>query len=80
MFTVSRNDNYALAEVCSTYAGVRQRWLIVQSKSRQQAERKQLDKRIAKAKTKKAKVLKDLSAHPFACETDALDAAKSLAK
>ena len=94
MFTVSRNDNYAIAEVCSTYAGVRQRWLIVQSKSRQQADLKQLDKRIAKAKTKKAKVLKDLSAHPFACpkgyphsrasrsayETDALDAAKNLAK
>ena len=80
MFTISSRDNYAIAEVGSTYAGVRQRWLIVQSKSRQQAERKQLDKRIAKAQTKKAKALKDLSAHPFACETDALDAAKLFAK
>ena len=80
MFTLSCSDNYAIAEVCSTYAGVQQRWLVVQSKSRQQADLKQLDKRIAKAQTKKAKALKDLSAHPFACETDALAAAKTLAK
>ncbi len=80
MFTISCSDNYALAEVCSTYAGVQQRWLVVQSKSRQQADLKQLDKRIAKAKTKQAKALKELSAHPFACETDALVAAKTLAK
>ena len=39
-----------------------------------------MDKRIAKAHSKKAKALKDLSAHPFACETDAVDAAKALAK
>ena len=80
MFAISHNDNYAIAEVCSTYAGVRQRWLIVQSKSRQQADLKQLDKRIESAKTKQAKALQDLSAHPFACETDALEAAKFLAK
>ncbi len=79
MFTVSSLGNYAIAEVCSTYAGVRQRWLVVQSESRQQADLKQLDKRIAKAKTKQAKALKDLSAHPGACETDALDAAQTLA-
>ncbi|PSB08436.1 IS1634 family transposase [Pleurocapsa sp. CCALA 161] len=80
MFAISHNDNYAIAEVGSTYAGVGQRWLIVQSKSRQQADLKQLDKRIAKAKTKQARALQDLSGHPFACETDALDAAKFLAK
>ena len=51
----------------------------MQSKSRQQADLKQLDKRIAKAKTKQNKALKDLSAHPFACETDAFTAAKTLA-
>ncbi len=80
MFTVSCSDNYAIAEVCSTYAGIRQRWLVVQSEVRRQADLKQWDKRIELAKTKQAKALKDLSAHPFACETDALDAAKTLAK
>jgi transposase len=39
-----------------------------------------LDKRIAKAKSKQAKALKELIAHPFACETDALDAAKTFGK
>ncbi len=85
IFTVTTLENYAIAEVCSTYAGVRQRWLVVQSESRKQADLKQLNKRIAKAQTKKAKALKDLSAHPFACpkgyrsayETDALDAANT---
>jgi transposase len=79
MFTVSSLENYAIAEVCSTYAGVRQRWLVVESGARKQTALKQLDKRIAKAQTKEAKALKDLSAHPFACETDALDAAKLFA-
>ena len=80
MFTVSSLENYAIAEVCSTYAGVRQRWLVVQSESRQQADLKQLDKRIAKAQTKQAKALKGLNAHPFACETDAVDAANAFNK
>ncbi len=61
MFTVTALGNYVIAEVCSTYAGVQQRWLVVQSESRKQADLKQLDKRIAKAQTKKAKALKDLS-------------------
>ena len=80
MFTASSSDNYALAEVCSTYGGVQQRWLVIQSESRKQADLKQLDQRIAKAQTKKARALKDLSAHPFACETDAVDAAKLFTK
>ena len=80
MFTVSSEDNYTLAEVCSTYGRVPQRWLIVQSESRKLADLKQLDKRIAKAMTKQAKALKEVSTHPFACETDALDAAKIYSK
>jgi transposase len=80
MFSVSSLNNYSIAEVCSTYAGVRQRWLVVQSEPRQDADLKQLDKRIAQAKTKKIKALKELGAHPFACEADALDAANTFAK
>jgi transposase len=81
MFTVSSsNNNYLIAEVCSTYAGVRQRWLVVHSESRKQADLKQLDKRIAQAKTKKIKALKELGNHPFACEADAVDAAKAFEK
>ncbi len=80
-FTVSSlNNNYSMAEVCTTYGGVRQRWLVVQSESRISADLKQLDKRIAQAKTKKIKALKELGNHPFACEADAVDAAKAFDK
>ena len=57
-FIASCLSNYRIAEVCSTYAGVRQRWLVVESESRQQADLKQLDKRIAKAYTEKVNALK----------------------
>ena len=80
LFRVSSLNNYAIAEVGSTYAGVPQRWLVVHSQSRQQADLKQLDKRIARAKDKNLKALQELGAHPFACEADALDAAKALDK
>ena len=49
--------------MCSTYAGVCQRWLVVHSESRQKSDLKQLDKRIAQAKTKTIKALKELGAH-----------------
>jgi transposase len=80
MFSVSSNPNYSIAELCSTYAGVPQRWLVVQSEPRQQADLKQLDKRIAQAQTNQTKALKELGAHPFACEADAVDAANAFAK
>lgn len=80
MFSVSSNPNYAFTELCSTYAGVPQRWLVVYSQSRRQADLKQLNKRIAEAQTKTLKALQELGAHPFACEADALDAAKTLDK
>jgi transposase len=80
MFSVSSNPNYSIAELCSTYAGVPQRWLVVQSEPRQQADLKQLDKRIAQAKTSQTKALKELGAHPFACEADAVNAANAFAK
>ena len=80
MFSVSSNPNYAFTELCSTYAGVPQRWLVVQSKPRQQADLKQLNKRITQAEANTLKAIQELGAHPFACEADALDAAKTLDK
>lgn len=81
MFSLSSlNDNYSMVEVGSSYGGVRQRWLVVQSELRLSADLKQLDKRIAQAKTKNIKALKQLGTHPFACEADAVDAAQALAK
>ena len=79
-FIASSLSNYRIAEVGSTYAGVRQRWLVVESESRQQADLKQLDKRIAKAYTEKVNALKTLTAHRFACQADALDALDAFEK
>ncbi len=43
MFAISHNDNYAIAEVCSTYAGVRQGWsnetILQEHKNQQSCER-----------------------------------------
>jgi transposase len=80
MFSLSSNPSYSFTELCSTYGGVPQRWLIVQSEPRQQADLKQLDKRIASAKTNQTAALKGLGAHPFACEADAVNAANAFAK
>ena len=80
MFAPSSLDNYTIAEGCSIYAGVPQRWLVVQSQKRKQADLKQLNQRVEHVKTEKTKALKELSAHPFACEADALDAANTFAK
>jgi transposase len=80
MFTLSAKPNYAFTELCSTYAGVPQRWLVVQSESRRQADLKQLEKRIAQAAKNQTKALKELGAHPFACEADAVAAANTFAK
>ncbi|NET61362.1 MAG: IS1634 family transposase, partial [Symploca sp. SIO2E6] len=57
MFTASALNGYTIAEVCSTYAGMPQRWLVVESQSRQQADLKQLDKRVAQQQTKRLEVL-----------------------
>ena len=51
----------------------------MQSELRLSADLKQLDKRIAQAKTKNIKALKELGTHPGACEVDAVDAANALA-
>ena len=76
-FEVSSHHNYTIAQVCSTYGGVPQRWLIVHSKSRQKSDLKQLDKRIARAETKAIKALQQLTNHGFACSADALSAAQA---
>ena len=45
-FIASGVKGYRIAEVGSYYAEVPQRWLIVESEARQNADLKQLDKRV----------------------------------
>lgn len=80
LLIASSISGYRMAEVGSLYAGIPQRWLVVESEARKRADLKQLDKRIAQAQQRKTKDLKALSGQSFACEADALAALDVLAK
>lgn len=66
---------YRIAERRSDYGGVQQRWLIVESEQRKQADIQQLNKRIGKEYLQQSTKLRQLSTQVFACEPDARAAA-----
>lgn len=69
-------EGYRLAQQHSNYGGVEQRWLIVESQARREADLKQLDKRLNQHQERANKQLQALSRQEFSCEPDALKAAK----
>ncbi len=73
-FRPSERDGYRIAEVCCTYGGVHQRWVVVESKQRQASDLKQWEKRYGNATHRKQTELDRLSRQPFACEADAQQA------
>ena len=72
----SQIAGYKIAECCSNYGGVQQRWLVVESETRQEADRKQFEKRLLKQQEKAQSELWQLSQQQFACAADAMKAAK----
>ena len=66
--------------VCSAYAGVKQRWVVVESEQRKQADLKTLSKRIEQSFILKKKNLLSLGTKEFACEPDATSAAMDFEK
>ncbi len=62
---------YAVATVCTEYGGVPQRWLVVESQARKQADLQKLDKRLAQATRQQQRALNHLCAQEFACAADA---------
>jgi transposase len=72
--------DYRFSEVCSSYGGVPQRWLLVESQPRLEADLKKLDKTLEEETKKQRKALDALSMQEFACEADARTAAKGFAK
>ena len=70
---------YRIASVCSDYGGVPQRWFVVESEARRQADLAQLERTIAKAAGRAQTQLDRLHRQEFACEADALAALESLA-
>jgi transposase len=78
-FEESALSGYRIAEVDSNYAGIPQRWLIVQSEPRREAASEQLDRQLDKTEKQLKKRLNKLEKEEFECEADALRAAESLA-
>ncbi|MCF7928667.1 MAG: IS1634 family transposase [Spirochaetales bacterium] len=73
-------NGYSVKEVKNTYGDVDQRWLLVFSEQAYERENTTLEKNIEKASEENGKKLWHLSNKPFACEADALDAAKTFEK
>ena len=77
-FVPSEVEGYRIAQVCSQYGGVRQRWLVVESAQRKASDLQQLDKQLAKAAGQARRQVKTLMRQSFACAADAQQAADQL--
>ncbi|MDZ8239395.1 MAG: IS1634 family transposase [Nostoc sp. ChiQUE01a] len=79
-FNDSAMPGYEIAPSCNEYGGIRQRWLVVESQARKDADLKQLEKRLTKQLSKAQSELRVLLNQEFACSKDALIAAKRLSQ
>lgn len=66
------HKGYRFCVVCSTYAGIKQQWIVVESQQRMESDLKTLLKQIEKTLKEQEKALKSLMNKSFACEADAL--------
>ena len=62
---------YSTYEVEKEYRGIKQRWIVVESKARKQAAQQKLQKKRKKVQQVAQKQLKKLLAQEFACSEDA---------
>lgn len=79
-FQASELKGYTIAQSMSDYAGVKQRWFIIESEKRRTADLEQLEKQLETAQKQAQQKLKKLSTQEFACEADALMAARILSQ
>jgi transposase len=78
--TPSVIKGYSLKESISEYAGIEQRWILVESEQRRNADLKQLAKKIEQYQQKYQQEFHTLSCQEFACAADAINAANKLSK
>jgi len=69
-------EGYSFHERQVTYAGIEQKWILVHSEKGRKASEKRYEKNLAKRLEKARKSWKKLRAKEFACEPDALMAAR----
>ncbi|MBV6625067.1 MAG: IS1634 family transposase [Rivularia sp. (in: Bacteria)] len=79
-FIESELKHYSYVAKKITYAGIEQRWLVVQSQERRKADLQKLSQKITKNEEKINSELKKLSKEKFACETDAIKELSKLSK
>ncbi|MEG3861973.1 IS1634 family transposase, partial [Microcoleus sp. herbarium12] len=79
-FHQSSVTGYSWSEHKSNYGGIAQRWLVVESNLRRDADRRKLEKNLKKAEIEGQKKLRELSNIEFACDADAVAAAHRLSK
>ena len=79
-FHESSLTGYSWSEHKSNYGGIEQRWLVVESSLRRDADRRKLEKNLKKAEIEGQKKLRELSNIEFACSADASAAASRLSK
>ncbi len=77
-FQPSQLSGYHIAECCSNYAGVQQRWLVIESDKRRDSDLKQFNKRLDKQYQKAHQLLRHLMTQEFHCPKDAQQAATQL--
>ncbi|WP_375327818.1 IS1634 family transposase [Microcystis sp. BLCC-F210] len=77
-FIDSTIPGYKLGSKTENYAGIEQRWLVVQSQERRESDLRKLTQKITKAESKAVLDLKKLSQERFACEPDAIKALSKL--
>lgn len=73
-------EKYQYQEICSTYGGVNQRWLLLRSEDKYSQDLKQLDKRIIKSTKAAEKAYKQLIKQVFDTEAAASKAAIEFSK
>jgi transposase len=77
-FVLSQIKGYRWSLHKSNYAGIEQRWLVVESEARRKSDLKRLEKKLEKSETQASKQLRELCEQRFACQPDAYRAAKRL--
>jgi len=77
-FVDSNVPGYRWSQQHSDYAGIPQKWLIVESAVRRQADLRRIEKEIQKLEQEARQKLRQLLLQKFACEPDALEAAIQL--
>jgi transposase len=78
VLTPSVIKGYAFAQSKSEYAGVSQRWILIESEQRRKSDLKPLAKKLEQYRQNAAQDLQRLSTQEFACTADAVSAAQNL--